>query len=67
MPKEGDWVFTPLSLLTAVGNGRGSGDYRRGSEMVGYWRGDKVYLSLNKPNNKYTDITPSVDFGNEDW
>ena len=67
MPKPGDWVFTPLSLLAAVGNGRGGGDYRKGSEMVGYWRGDKVYLSLDKPNNKYEDITPSVDFGNEDW
>lgn len=67
MPKPGDWIFTPLSLLTAVGNGRGGGDYCKDSEMVGYWRGDKVYLSLNKPTRKYIDITADVNFGNEDW
>lgn len=67
MPKPGDWVITPLSLLTAIGNGRGGGDYRKDNTMIGYWAGDKVYLSREKPNNKYTDITTDVDFGKEEW
>lgn len=67
MPKEGDWVFTPISLLTAIGNGRGGGDYHRENSMIGYWAGDKVYLSTNKPNEKYLDITEDVDFGKEGW
>lgn len=67
MPKEGDWIYTPISLLTAIGNGRGGGDYREENSMVGYWAGDKVYLSENKPDDKYTDITADCDFGKETW
>lgn len=67
MPKGGYWVFTPVSLLTAIGNGRGGGDYRGDNSMVGYWAGDKVYLSLKKPTDKYIDITEDVDFGKEEW
>ena len=38
MPKPGDWVITPLSLLTAIGNGRGGGDYDGSNmEFVGKW------------------------------
>ena len=65
MPKEGDWVYSPISLLTAIGNGRGGGDYRGDNNMIGYWAGDKVYLSKNKPEKKYADITEDCDFGNE--
>ena len=72
MPKEGDWVFTPISLLTAIGNGRGGGDYNMYKDeenpMVGYWAGDKVYLSQTRPDvKKYSDITKDVDFGKEEW
>ena len=68
MPKEGDWIFTPISLLTAIGNGRVGGDYHRENSMVGYWAGDKVYLSMAKPDEKkYSDITEDVDFGKEEW
>ena len=68
MPKEGDWVFTPISLLTAIGNGRGGGDYWKENDMIGYWAGDKVYLSEDKPDiKKYSDITEDVDFGKEEW
>ena len=69
MPEEGDWVFTPLSLLTAIGNGRGGGDYRKksGQSMVGYWAGDKVSLSKEKPKGKYIDITADVNFGSEEF
>ena len=47
MPKDGDFVYNPISLLTAIGNGRGGGDYwnDKGIDMVGYWAGNKVYLS----------------------
>ena len=45
MPKEGDWVFNPISLLTAIGNGRGGGDHRQvqgrvqatAQEIKAYW------------------------------
>ena len=67
MPKEGDWIYTPISLLTAIGNGRGGGDYHRDNFLIGYWAGDKVYLSESKPNEKYLDITEDVDFGKEEW
>ena len=67
MPKEGDWIYTPISLLTAIGNGRGGGDYRRDNSLVGYWAGDEVYLSESKPNEKYLDVTDDVDFGKEEW
>ena len=70
MPKPSgiDWVFTPISLLTAIGNGRGGGDYHEENDMIGYWAGDKVYLSRNKPvDKKYTNITKDVNFGKEEW
>lgn len=67
MPKPGDWVYTPISLLTAIGNGRGGGDYRGCNNMVGYWAGDKVYLSLDKPNDKYNDVTRHINFGKDEW
>lgn len=68
MPKEGNWVITPISLLTAIGNGRGGGDYRNPNDesMVGYWAGDKVSLSKEKPEGKYIDITADIDF-HEEW
>jgi hypothetical protein len=65
MPKEGNWIYSPISLLTAIGNGRGGGDYCGGNRMVGCWAGDKVYLSTIKPEGKFTDITGDCDFGNE--
>lgn len=68
MPKPGNWIFTPISLLTAIGNGRGGGDYHKENDMVGYWAGDKVLLSKNKPDvSKYDDITLEVDFGKDEW
>lgn len=67
MPKEGDWVYTPISLLTAIGNGRGGGDSRGENSMIGYWAGDKVYLSETKPESKYADITEDCDFGHDSY
>lgn len=61
------WIFSPISLLTAIGNGRGGGDYcgRYNEEMVGYWAGDQVSLSIEKPNDKYVDVTEDTIFGSD--
>lgn len=67
MPKPGRWIYSPISLLTAIGNGRGGGDYRGDNQMIGAWAGDKVYLSETKPNEQFEDITAECDFGAEDW
>lgn len=68
MPKEGMWVYSPISLLTALGNGRGGGDYWKDNnqEKIGYWAGDVVCLSQEKPNDEfYKDISMQVFFGSE--
>lgn len=52
----------PLPMLTAVGNGRGGGDYRGNNcEMVGEWAGDLLMVTDTVPLN-YTDISNSVCF-----
>ena len=69
MPKEGDWVFNPISLLTAIGNGRGGGDYHseRCADTVGIWAGDKVYLSKDAPPYWKYEYRTDIDFGKEEW
>lgn len=44
------WVLNPIAILTAVGNGRGGGDYF-GSDMehVGRWAGDVIVISERNP------------------
>lgn len=40
---EGGWCIHPLPLLTAIGNGRGGGDYHGDCmEMVGAWAMDEI-------------------------
>ena len=66
---EYDWTYNCVSLLTAVGNGRGGGDYRKEDmlSVVGCWSGDLVRLTLEEPDNKeYRNITENADFGKED-
>ena len=47
---EDDWCLQPLSLLTAVGNGKGGGDYRGCNlEYIGYWAFDEIYISEQQP------------------
>ena len=47
--KDG-WCIFPLSLLTAVGNGRGGGDYRGiGFEDCGSWLWDLVSIESEVP------------------
>ena len=61
--KNKDWVINPISLLTAVGNGRGGGDYfGKNEDMVGTWAWDEISISTNPPEG-YTEI--EVDFDEE--
>lgn len=43
-PNGSSWIIHPLPLLTAVGNGRGGGDFRGGigEEFVGTWAWDTI-------------------------
>ena len=50
--KDG-WILHPLSLLTAVGNGRGGGDYpenRVDYYMVGAWAGNTLEITDKVPD-----------------
>lgn len=42
---EDGWCVFPLSILTALGNGRGGGDYHRDDELVGSWAFDTVEIT----------------------
>ena len=46
-----EWIIHPLSLLTAVGNGLGGGDYRGGKckDKVGSWRMDLISIEDEPP------------------
>lgn len=47
----GDWCIHPLPLLTAIGNGRGGGDYRGfNMDMAGAWAMDVIEYSKEKPD-----------------
>lgn len=43
--KQGKWRVHPLPLLTALGNGRGGGDYRLKNKKVGSWAFDRIGMS----------------------
>ena len=42
-------IIHPLPLMTAEGNGRGGGDYRGESEIVGQWARDMISVSKEVP------------------
>lgn len=47
---DGGWCINPLSLLTAIGNGRGGGDYRGVNEdLVGSWAWDVLSIEDEYP------------------
>lgn len=47
---EEGWCTNPLSLLTALGNGQGGGDYYgKEEEKVGAWAGDWISIEDNPP------------------
>lgn len=45
-----EWCVFPISLLTALGNGRGGGDFREENSDVGSWAFDEIYLTNNLPD-----------------
>ena len=50
--KDG-WCIFPISLLTALGNDRGGGDFHEGNEGysdVGAWAFDEIYISNTLPD-----------------
>lgn len=50
------WVPHPLPLLTAIGNGRGGGDYRGvNQELIGYWAWDILQI-ISFPPADYTKL-----------
>lgn len=56
VPKDDDgWQVHPLPLLTCEGNGRGGGDYRGDSEIVGSWARDSISVSEDLPEG-YTEL-----------
>ena len=61
--QEGEgWKFHPLPLLTAVGNGRGGGDFAGiGEEDVGCWAGDLIEAQDVRPDG-YQDVTSEINF-----
>lgn len=51
------WCIFPISLLTALGNDRGGGDFHEGNtgySDVGAWAFDEIYLSNELPDG-YTE------------
>ena len=57
-----DWHFHPIPLLTAVGNGRGGGDFSGiGEEDVGCWAGDLLEVRNARPSG-YENVTAEVQF-----
>ena len=48
-PKDADgWQIHPLPLLTCEGNGRGGGDYRGESPLIGIWARNKISVATKK-------------------
>jgi len=49
VPDNDGWRIHPLPLLTCEGNGRGGGDYRGESSLIGLWARDVVSVSNTEP------------------
>ena len=45
--KDERWIISPIPLLTAVGNGKGGGDFRsgKGKDIIGTWAWDIVEIT----------------------
>ncbi len=53
------WCLHPLPLLTAIGNGRGGGDYRGiNKDQIGIWALNEISVELKIPEN-YTEYEVS--------
>lgn len=58
-------IVHPLPLLTAIGNGKGGGDYHANTcrEMIGSWACDEIEIGLlDEKCQTYQDITEEVLF-----
>ncbi len=56
VPIDNDgWQIHPLPLLTCNSNGRGGGDFRGESELVGKWAYDKISVDSEVPKD-YTEL-----------
>ena len=51
------WCIFPISLLTALGNGRGGGDYHKDDPLVGSWAFDTISLT-DQPVTGMEEIEP---------
>lgn len=49
VPNADGWKIHPLPLLTAEGNGRGGGDFRGESHLVGLWSRNMISVSEKLP------------------
>lgn len=60
------WVIHPLPLLTAVGNGKGGGDYRSSKalnqEDVGIWAGDLIEFKKYDEDYKWNYETRQYEY-----
>ena len=59
VPTDADgWRIHPLPLLTCEGNGRGGGDFRGESELVGSWARDIISVESKKADipKDYTEL-----------
>lgn len=49
VPKDNDgWQIHPLPLLTCEGNGRGGGDFRKESDLIGSWARNRIGVVTKK-------------------
>lgn len=44
-----EYRIHPLPVLTCEGNGRGGGDYRGESPLIGKWARDRVVIQMERP------------------
>ena len=49
--EDNDMNIHPLPLLTALGNGRGGGDFHGENELIGYWARDTISVETEIPEN----------------
>lgn len=59
VPNKDGWQIHPLPLLTAEGNGRGGGDYRGDSKLVGIWSRNMISVSEKLPEG-FTELEFNV-------
>lgn len=63
--RKGEYVIHPLPLLTAVGNGKGGGDYHRKAlniNDVGLWAGDLIEIVKYNEDYKWNYETKQYEY-----